>query len=333
MKIVTGLVLFVLAAAGVYAQQGQGGYAPKVIAEISAGQDRAVKGKPFSAEAVSESVQTLADGNRIVRNWTSKMYRNSEGRFRREGSGPGSFAFGSTFMAAPAVTILDPAAGSRYILDPESKSARTVTVYAPNAEALSRAKIVTGDEAAKYKAEIDAARVANKGVTMIDGTDQEIRSATVKRLATIETYTGGSGHSGVIALSSPAAKYDTRTENLGVQNIDGVDAEGTRTITTIPAGAIGNERPIEIVYERWYSNDLQIMVMSKHIDPRFGEQTYRLTNIIRAEPDPSLFEVPNGYTFQTEPGRTVFRSTAPTRVHTTGTAVRAVKATSAKKPE
>jgi len=90
-------------------------------------------------------------------------------------------------------------------------------------------------------------------------------------------------------------KYDTRTEELGEQNIEGVSAKGTRTITTIPAGAIGNERPIETVYERWYSDELQMVVYSKHSDPRFGEQTYRLTNINRSEPDPSLFQVPQGY--------------------------------------
>src|SRR5690242_9216468 len=79
----------------------------------------------------------------------------------------------------------------------------------------------------------------------------------------------------------------TKTESLGVQSIDGVNAEGTRTTTTIPAGSIGNEREINIVYEKWYAKDLQLIVMSKHTDPRFGEQTYRLTNIRRDEPQKS----------------------------------------------
>ena len=59
---------------------------PKVIAEISAGANRIVKGSPFSAEAVSESVQMLADGNRITRKTTASMYRDSQGRTRREES-------------------------------------------------------------------------------------------------------------------------------------------------------------------------------------------------------------------------------------------------------
>src|SRR5258708_33309707 len=112
------------------------------------------------------------------------------------------------------------------------------------------------------------------------------------------------GEGGVFAYSVGGAKsrYESKTEQLGVQNIEGVDAEGTRTTTIIPAGAIGNERPIETVYERWYSKDLQLVVMSKHTDPRFGEQTYRLTNIVRSEPDSSLFSLPTGYKIVTEPG-------------------------------
>jgi len=83
--------------------------------------------------------------------------------------------------------------------------------------------------------------------------------------------------------------------------IEGVEAEGTRTTITIPAGEIGNERAIEIVSERWYSPELQTVVMTRHSDPRFGENSYTLTNISRTEPDKSLFDVPAGYTVKEEP--------------------------------
>ena len=66
----------------------------------------------------------------------------------------------------------------------------------------------------------------------------------------------------------------------------------TRTTVTIPAGQIGNERPIEIVSERWFSPDLKVLVMSRQSDPRFGETTYRLTNVTRVDPPPQLFEIP-----------------------------------------
>ncbi|MGH9882249.1 MAG: hypothetical protein ACRD6N_12505, partial [Pyrinomonadaceae bacterium] len=98
-----------------------------------------------------------------------------------------------------------------------------------------------------------------------------------------------------------AGNGNARTESLGKQNIEGVEAEGTRTTVTIPAGEIGNEREIEIVSERWYSPELQTIVMSRHSDPRFGENTYRLTNINRTEPARSLFEVPADYTVKEAP--------------------------------
>lgn len=83
--------------------------------------------------------------------------------------------------------------------------------------------------------------------------------------------------------------------SLGTQTINGVLAEGTRTVRTIPSGAIGNIRPIVTTVERWYSPDLQTVVMMKRDDPRMGETTFQLTNIQRQEPDPSLFQVPADY--------------------------------------
>lgn len=88
------------------------------------------------------------------------------------------------------------------------------------------------------------------------------------------------------------------TESLGTKVIEGVVAEGKRYTKTIPAGQIGNERPIEIVGETWTSPDLQTIVMSRHNDPQMGETIYRLTNIQRAEPDPALFAVPSNYTME-----------------------------------
>lgn len=72
--------------------------------------------------------------------------------------------------------------------------------------------------------------------------------------------------------------------------------EGTRSTFTIPAGQIGNDRPMVIVSERWYSPDLQTVVMSKHSDPRMGETVFHLTSISRAEPAASLFAIPSDYT-------------------------------------
>jgi hypothetical protein len=83
--------------------------------------------------------------------------------------------------------------------------------------------------------------------------------------------------------------------------IEGVQAEGARTVVTIPAGTIGNQAPIEIVSERWFSPELGVVVMSRRSDPRFGETTYRLQNIVRGEPSPELFQVPPDYTVEALP--------------------------------
>jgi hypothetical protein len=87
------------------------------------------------------------------------------------------------------------------------------------------------------------------------------------------------------------------TADLGTQTINGIAAQGTRTTHTIPAGQIGNQKPIVVVSERWYSAELQMNVMTKRTDPRTGETTVtQLTNIQRAEPDATLFQVPADYT-------------------------------------
>ncbi|MGC1910609.1 MAG: hypothetical protein WA660_02145, partial [Candidatus Acidiferrales bacterium] len=88
------------------------------------------------------------------------------------------------------------------------------------------------------------------------------------------------------------------TTALGTQTINGVSAQGTRISRTIPAGAIGNEKPITIVFERWFSPDLQVNVLTKRSDPRMGETTYQLADVQRAEPSAALFQVPSDYTIK-----------------------------------
>lgn len=93
----------------------------------------------------------------------------------------------------------------------------------------------------------------------------------------------------------------TSREDLGTRNIEDMNARGSRETETIPAGAIGNQFPIKITDEIWYSSDLQINVLTTHNDPRSGEIVYKLTNISRANPQKSLFEVPSDYTIQSGP--------------------------------
>ena len=99
----------------------------------------------------------------------------------------------------------------------------------------------------------------------------------------------------VPGLSTMQLKLIPKSEPLGQQLMEGVNVEGNRTIATIEAGQIGNDRPIQIVTERWYSRELETAVKMTHSDPRTGQETLQLTNISRAEPSPDLFQVPPGY--------------------------------------
>jgi hypothetical protein len=111
-------------------------------------------------------------------------------------------------------------------------------------------------------------------------------------------------------MPAPGNRNDVTTTSLGSQTINGVLAEGTRTTRTIPVGAIGNANPIVITRERWYSPDLQTVVMTKRSDPRTGETVFQLTDIQRQEPDASLFQVPSDYTVK-RGGNRIFQRRLP----------------------
>jgi hypothetical protein len=311
MKILVGLIAVLAFGLSAQAQEA------KVLAELSASTEKIVKGSPFSAEAVSESVQTLADGNRIVRSSTSKLYRNGEGRFRREIANGSGGIFGSYYTLGPGVTIIDPVVGFRYQLDTNTKVAQAMAVkplteikLAPMAKmAEGSGRIIDVDKLRQEKGLLTIKEPGAAGGTGVGGTFDSAAAQELRAKLAAETPVIAAQRAAMVADATAARaalpmsvytplagpKNEVRAEDLGTQNIEGVEATGTRTITTIPAGAIGNERPIEIVYERWYSKELQLIVMSKQSDPRTGEQTYRLTNIQRSEPDPALFSVPTGY--------------------------------------
>jgi hypothetical protein len=85
-------------------------------------------------------------------------------------------------------------------------------------------------------------------------------------------------------------------EDLGMKTINGVEARGRRTTRVIPAGREGNDQPITVTFERWMAQDLGLVVMSVNDDPRNGTTTMELTDLEKGEPDPALFQVPEGYT-------------------------------------
>jgi TonB family protein len=254
-----------------------------------------VKGAPYSAQAVTETTQTFSDGNRIVNKSTATLYRDSEGRTRREQSLRAIGPFAPEGDTPMTIFISDPVAGVSYSLDPRTHEAhkmppmrfqlkRTATPGAPQATGAP-------DAPTRMRSE----RVEIQPDVMIGGGAMALPRSPG---AGGGVATGGSG----IVMEWHGGEGKGKEEALGKQNIEGIEAEGTRDTMTIPAGEIGNERPIEIVSERWYSAELQTVVMTRHSDPRFGETVYRLTNINRGEPNKTLFEVPGDYTIKAVSG-------------------------------
>lgn len=232
----------------------------------------AVKGAPYSAEAVNETIQTLADGNRIVQRNSAMQYRDNDGRERREET-----------SAMGAIFISDPVAGTRYTLHPESRTAEKGGMVSIS---------LNGGGPGKTFLYVNLDTVT--AVTSGRGGAGPNPGVAVER-----TDSGGGRGAFVTGPGverGGAASISSKTESLGNMYIEGVQAQGTRTTSTIPAGDIGNDRPISIVDERWYSPDLQMTVMTKHSDPRNGETNFALKNINRSNPPPTLFEVPSDYT-------------------------------------
>jgi hypothetical protein len=258
-----------------------------------------VKGAPYSADEVNETNQVLADGTRIHREIKTSVFRDSEGRMRRE--------------TPENITITDPVANVTYILNPKTMTGQklqmatgnftflrnsgpgaaltstpaTFTVTSDNDGPVS---VIVNGEKLDEKAMAEAmAKAKESGHTVT----YERRITTTDGPGSIAVVAGGASVGGMVMAAS--ARRRVAGEPLGKQMIEGVSAEGTRHITTIDAGAIGNDRPISVTSESWYSEDLQMQVMSKRTDPRTGDETFRMTNIRRGEPGGYLFQPPAGY--------------------------------------
>jgi len=264
-----------------------------------------VKGAPYSAQAVTETTETLGDGNRIVNKVTSSLYRDGEGRTRREQTIKGIGGIGDGGEPLQMIFINDPVAGVSYALDSHTHVAHKSMPFrferAPMPAGASGAS-ARGPEGEKLKAKteqrsIESGYVVTQGAATAGPPPGAPGPGPDGEQFTLKTE-GGGGASFVFVRKDKSPNHNVTKESLGKQVFDGVEAEGTRTTLTIPAGEIGNERAIEVVNERWYSPELQMVVMSRHSDPRSGETIYRLTNISREEPANALFEVPGGYTIK-----------------------------------
>lgn len=233
-----------------------------------------VKGAPFCANISTEHTQQFADGNRIHTTNTSSLCRDSEGRIRRESDLNFLGAVPQSASDRKLVTIVDPVAGFRYVLDTKEKTARKMPLMLP--KDIGVAAKTGGPETAQAGGHVFQYRVEDAGGP-------------------------GTANAFYIARNGKAAEEPApTTENLGDQTINGIHATGTRITTTIAAGKMGNELPILVTSEQWYSPELKATVMTKHSDPWAGELKTQFTNVNTSEPDASLFTVPSDYTIVNE---------------------------------
>src|SRR5271163_3398548 len=226
---------------------GPGFGGPMELMGFEGGHGKVVKGAPFSATATSETTETLTDGTVIHRTAQLSLYRDSQGRSRRELTASGFGPLAASGTPKTMVMISDPVAGAHFMLDSTNKVAHEMAMRTPSA---------TSDATDTFHQKMEAREASEEAAGLL------------------------------------------KKESLGTQVIDGVSAEGTRITKTIPAGKIGNDKAIQIVSERWYSPDLQIVVKSTRTDPQSGTTTYSVTNLQKAEPAATLFAVPSDYTVE-----------------------------------
>jgi hypothetical protein len=232
-----------------------------------------VQGAPYSATVTNESVQTLSDDNHIVQRTTGNIARDSQGRTRQDTPVPAigniSGANGPHF-----VIIMDPVAQVSYTLDVTNETAQKMPMPAG----------VPG---------------GGGGQVFFQRFDGPVTTGSAPALPP------------AIAMMKPLGREDdarVSSEELGTQMMEGLLVTGVRTTRTIPAGEIGNEKPLSVVTEVWTSPDLKTIIYSKRTDPRMGEQTFKLTNIQRTEPDGSLFTVPANFKLADGPQNFIYRT-------------------------
>jgi len=241
-----------------------------------AGAGEVVTAAPYTATATTESTQVLADGNRIVNKTSSFVARDSQGRMRRETD---LHRIGTMQVDSPkTVFINDPTTHTQYIFTPGGEATKVVR---------SQGTWKEGPQIIDLRNGKGERHVNEKVIVNVQGAHERQQSKE----------------------SSEQVKH----EDLGTQTVEGVSAQGKRETVTIPAGQIGNEKPIEIVTETWFSPELHTMVLRKHSDPRLGDSTYRLTDIKRNEPDAALFQPPPGTKVSVEPLLELHKEMAPSK--------------------
>ena len=275
---------------------------------IHRGSAQLVKNAPYSAQAITERLQQLSDGNQIERRTRSASYRDSAGRTRHEVSNEKG--------ELRTVTINDPVAGAVWILHPQTRIAQR----APSPAEIAR---ITREARERARAQVERMRKEGR-LPALERNGEERVSVNVERendrqreTVRVIRFPGapgmppaeiGSQLGAMLTRNLADMKWADKavSRDLGTREFDGVKAEGKLRSYEIPAGEVGNRHPIVVADETWYAPDLQVTVYAKHSDPRSGDYVYRLEAIKRAEPDAALFAVPSDYQVR-EAGKGVSR--------------------------
>ena len=236
-----------------------------------------VTGAPYSATITNESIQTLADGTHIVQGNTGSTARDSQGRTRQDAALP-TIGVMSAADAPHLVFIMDPVAQTSYTLNLTDKTAQKMSMPSNGA---------AGPSGGPGPNRVFVARMG----VVPGGTPPPMPPPAI-----------------IMQRDLTDEQSQVNTEDLGTQTMEGLTVTGVRTTRTITEGQIGNDKPISIVTEVWTSPDLKTIVYSKRTDPRMGEQTFKLTNVVRAEPDASLFTVPSDFKIVDGPQNVIYRS-------------------------
>jgi len=291
------------AMSSIFAQNVQIGYnAMGPMPQIPDG--KPVTGAPYSASAITTSTQTLADGTHITHTIQAQMARDSAGRTRREETINAVGPWSTGGKEQHLVSINDPVAQAHYILRPDQQMAMKVPL--PSLSFAAGPGMPDKAIAGGGMVSIKAKQVfADGGVKTVSAGDDASFIAGVKTFSVGDNamfiakegmVTATAGQVMMVGGSDKKAQV----EDLGDQVMEGVRAHGRREKRTIAVGEIGNDRPIDVASETWFSDDLQTIVLSRRTDPRVGDSEFKLTNISRVEPDAGLFQVPAGYTLKDE---------------------------------
>ena len=232
---------------------------------------KVVKNAPYSAVVDQETQRDLADGNQITSKSSILHYRDSAGNTRQETRGSNG--------EVQSITIQSAADNTMYTLVPAARLAIKLSLDRINA----RAAAMGTAAGSAIKARIENDRK--------DGEDVIIKRATPNSNTYANIVPLVAGAYGDMKWASK-----TVTKDLGTRTIEGLKAEGKLRSYEIPAGEVGNRKPIVVTDESWYSPELQVTLYSKHSDARTGVAVFRLSNLKRAEPAAGLFSVPSDYT-------------------------------------